>query len=88
MKKYMKPVMVIVKIKARHHMLNLSGSKLGDQFNDVDRTYSRSFSFDDEDDDEYPLTAVVCIHYCKRLEALPTTAVTRQPLGFMPMGMR
>ena len=51
MKKYMKPVMVIVKIKTRYNLLGLSGSKLGDQYNSVDQTYSRSFSFDDEDDE-------------------------------------
>ena len=56
MKKYMKPVMVIVKIKARHHMLAGSGvnngSKLGNEFNSYDQTFSRSFSFDDDEDDE------------------------------------
>ena len=55
MKKYMKPVMVIVKIKP-HHMIAQSGGvntggKVGNVFNSADQTYSRSFSFDDEEDE-------------------------------------
>ena len=56
MKKYMKPVMVIVKIKP-HQMIAQSGggvkngSKVGNVFNSADQTYSRSFSFDDDDDE-------------------------------------
>ena len=49
MKKYMKPVMVIVKIKTRYNMLGFSG--LGKDYNPNDDTYSRRFSFDDEEDE-------------------------------------
>jgi hypothetical protein len=51
MKKYMKPVMVIVEIKTRHNMLQLSGKGLGKGYRAEDPTFSRSFSFDDEDDE-------------------------------------